>query len=329
MSKSNWGNETRIVVVATCVFLAAISLYAVWGMSALHTKETISASSRASQYAKDAEQQILEACMMAELSAMRECVTEKIQASEENQRAAYDLVAQNDVARWTFWVLVLGVVGTGMTGVGLYYLAANLDEMRESKVLTNKALDAANEANSISRQNAYNQIRPWIDFEAKITRVEQRFREHDGNSYPDWAVYVDVTIKNIGGSPTQINIYRCESFLNAEEAKKRLISYIENRGHLGGLVNQYVMLPNAELTSGERVWMTDGPYPIPSCVGGKAQLLAVAFYQGGDETEHVIGKRFSFGQKWELGISDISQYFLDRGNPDEMAVDSGTIDRAT
>lgn len=112
------------------VALAFIIGYGIWGLSALHTKDAVGASHRASQYSKDTEQQILEACTVAELSAMRACVTQKIQASEENQRATYDLVAQNDVARWTLWILVLGLVGTILTVVGIHYLRANIKQRK-------------------------------------------------------------------------------------------------------------------------------------------------------------------------------------------------------
>lgn len=123
--------------------LAVIVGFGIWEISAVNTKQAISASQRASQYAKDTDQQILEACTVAELSAMRECVTEKVKASEENQRAAKDLVAQEDVAEWTFWILFIGIIGTGVTGLGLYYLAANLEEIREQQRLMRIELSPA------------------------------------------------------------------------------------------------------------------------------------------------------------------------------------------
>jgi hypothetical protein len=191
MSDSIWRNSNRIVAAVTCAVLAAILLCAVWQISALDTKESIAASHRTSQYAKDTEQQITEACTTVELEAMRECVTKKVQASEENQRAADNLVAQNAVARWTFWMLVLGLGGTALTGAGLYYLAANLDEMREGRKLTNAALNAALESTDVARHHADAEFGPNLVF----------FRGENGHiRIADDEIAIFVECKNIGKS---------------------------------------------------------------------------------------------------------------------------------
>jgi hypothetical protein len=233
MSGSDRGTNDHFVIGCLVFLGLAIIGYGIWGLAVLDTKESISASQRASEYRRDTEQQILEACAVAELTAMRECVTEKVQASEENQRASYDLYAQNAVARWTFWMLILGLAGTGITGVGLYYLAANLNEMKEQRALGQKAIDAANEANNVARDMGQAQVRAYLHIESATIR------------FSEWLMTIEPKIVNTGQSPA---------------------SQIFMRGILSGRGNPE--FPGIELDNGMvRVSLRGGCAPIPA--GGK------------------------------------------------------------
>jgi hypothetical protein len=74
---------------------------------------------------------------MVDMPDLHKCIAEIVKASEENKRATYDLVAQNVTARWTFGMFVLALIGTLLTGLGLYYLQANLREVQKQIAVTN------------------------------------------------------------------------------------------------------------------------------------------------------------------------------------------------
>jgi hypothetical protein len=232
MSDSNWGARDTVFFVVAAIAVLSIVGYGIWGVSALHTKEAIKAGQRAGQYTKDTEQQIFEACTVAELSIMRDCVTKKIQASEENQRAAKDLVAQDVTARWTFGVFWLGLGSSALSILGLYFLAANLAEIKHQRGISQQALDtmatqSQQNAALLAETKASNKIaseqhRPWIKLEFTSLRVA--IRKIDQNQVQ---FEFPVRVMNVGELPAQnlccatsISIVPHRSFINTHDAVK-------------------------------------------------------------------------------------------------------------
>ncbi len=194
MSDSNWGARDTTFYIVITLLLALVAGYGLWELASLHSKEAAKAEQRSSQYAKDTEKQILDACNMTELSALRQCVTERVQASEENQRATKDLVAQDVTARWTFGMFWLGVTGSLLSLVGIYYLRANLDEMKGGREDAQAAIAAANNANQISRETGRDQSRAYVF----VNAAELYFL-----SESEPKVTVLLSVKNNGSTPAK------------------------------------------------------------------------------------------------------------------------------
>jgi hypothetical protein len=239
-SESDWGMRDQFIKCTVIFFFLAAMGWTVWEVSALNTKEASDASHRASRYAKDTEQQIIEICTVSELTTMRECVTEKVKAGEENQRAVHNLAAQNAVANWTLGMFVLGFIGTGLTGFGLYYLAANLSEMQEQRAVTESALHEAREANSLTRTDQ----RAWVTIDVKfLGPVTVR---GDGM----WSVRLVLVIKNVGKTPAHdlaINVLILNAFNNTSAAYEKFFADTRGMRQSGG-VGGGGLAPNEERT---------------------------------------------------------------------------------
>ncbi|MBL8903901.1 MAG: hypothetical protein JNK83_11485 [Rhizobiales bacterium] len=201
MSDSNWGPITTAVNVALAIAVPCLILLAVWNISASNTEEAVTASYSAREYAANTENQIADRCTMTDLSALQACVNEIVKTSYENQRADYDLVAQNAVARWTFWLLILGIVGTVLTAIGVFFLQANLSEMKQQRAISKSAADAAIISNTLQSQ-ALQQDRRALHVaqgpDLQITNIKLiSFRAEDG-------LNVEITLTNKGKSAALI-----------------------------------------------------------------------------------------------------------------------------
>src|SRR5690349_6982806 len=107
------GNRSQLADAVTVLFIAAViffSAWAVWDWSASYTKNAIEADQGSRHYAADAQERIRRECTVP--STMPECVAKIVQATQENQRAEYDLSAQQDMAKWAWWMVAVSLLAT-------------------------------------------------------------------------------------------------------------------------------------------------------------------------------------------------------------------------
>lgn len=106
----------------------------------------------------------------------RKCLADEAKAKREERREYYDLEAQHDMALWTFAILLASILGLGVTGSGVYYVA--------------RALRA-------TQQIALDERRPWISLAPTID--EPMVFEKNGAT-----INIKVVVKNVGREPATI-----------------------------------------------------------------------------------------------------------------------------
>ncbi|TPE51506.1 hypothetical protein [Amaricoccus solimangrovi] len=151
MSDSNSDGSVAALVLGLCCLV--VVGFGAWtaGFLSDHRVQT----ERTTRYAERTDEYIGRTCVGMDRAALLQCATEAIESSREDQRAEYNLNAQESMARWTFWLLGLSVITTGVAGGGIYYVHATLTETRA-------AVRAAEAANEVSRDVGQAQIRAYL-----------------------------------------------------------------------------------------------------------------------------------------------------------------------
>ncbi|MFK7975553.1 MAG: hypothetical protein AB8C02_05420 [Halioglobus sp.] len=107
-------------------------------------------------------------------------MADQVKSSQEQKNARQDLYAQQEMARWTFYMSLASLIGMGVAILGIYYLRGTLDR-------TADASEAALAANKIMRDEA----RAWLDVSVD---VQDTLYEHT-----TWrSLQVSVSVKNKG-----------------------------------------------------------------------------------------------------------------------------------
>lgn len=142
--------------------IAAIAALAwsamLWQMSANEAKRTMRAEHKAASYAQDTENRILNACRATDRAAFVRCATKEIDTSHENQRAEYDLSAQQDMAEWAKWMLLAGLLTLIVTGIGVWFVRETLRATLKAVQDTSEATDAMVKQNKLTEESQ----RAWL-----------------------------------------------------------------------------------------------------------------------------------------------------------------------
>jgi thiamine kinase-like enzyme len=77
---------------------------------------------KAQYYAEHTGYEIQRTCLGLDAVAQAECVERIVKASNEYQRAEYDLIAQSEMSTWAFWMLWVTLGMALVTTVGVYYV---------------------------------------------------------------------------------------------------------------------------------------------------------------------------------------------------------------
>jgi len=184
---------TRIEVVVRWVAALTIALLVtgfVWTVSADHSAKKVRGSERAHQYAQGTADRIRLACSGSQAPAVYECIAKEIAASREDQRDEYDLSAQQQMADWAFWTMVIGSITTMITAWALWYVKGTLDETRamtrEAEKGTAAALlaaEAGHEANRMARGAQLNERMAARIAAAEARRERQKADERAEAAY--------------------------------------------------------------------------------------------------------------------------------------------------
>lgn len=173
------------VVIGFCLIFSLIG----YGYAVNETR-TEHADHQSKIHHENATKYIEGTCITLNDAALHECIEKAIKTSGEYQRAEKDLIAQSQMAKWAFALLVLSAFGIGITGLGVIYV-------RDTLTATTDAIKATNQTNELMR----NEQRPWIAINDINVRLKE-FRPILVEKGKHEACYiVDVNLKNHGNSP--------------------------------------------------------------------------------------------------------------------------------
>jgi hypothetical protein len=184
MKRSGLGKLLKAVAVAAGLGLV---FAVIWYISAYQTQSTLEAKHQADKRAEQTKGDIDRACVgISDQAALRECISREIEASRADQRAEYDLSAQERMAEWALWMMGVSALTMALTGGALWYVKLTLHATRE--------------ANNLLRRAAENDLRPWLQLKFSNARI---------HVHPERRVqfFADVEITNRGKFPaTEITL---------------------------------------------------------------------------------------------------------------------------
>ncbi|MFB9948551.1 hypothetical protein ACFFP0_06800 [Rhizobium puerariae] len=114
-----------------------------------------------------------------------------LQESRTEAREEADLVAQQEMAKYAYWMLIATVASTAVGVGGVFGLIYTI-------VLTRRALKHAGDANRIAEEGLFNDIRPWIVVE-EVQLVHMSFAVHPTHT-KCW-INGKYTVRNVGKTP--------------------------------------------------------------------------------------------------------------------------------
>jgi hypothetical protein len=127
MPNRDWGGISVALTIG--VIVALMGTYVAWGWGFTSWQRS-DAERRAYDRAGYAEEYIERACVGMDRAALIECIQDAIESAREDQRSEYDLAAQEQMAKWAWWLLLTSI-GTVLTaGVGIYYVRESLIDSR-------------------------------------------------------------------------------------------------------------------------------------------------------------------------------------------------------
>lgn len=127
----------RQAVIPLLVALAAIfCLTCAYYLGAINAHYTERAAYRTRHYAEHSEKRISDECTNRELAAFSKCVKEIVEATNEHQRSENDLSAQQAMADWAYWMMIVSVAGFFVGASGVVLVALILAETREAVRVT-------------------------------------------------------------------------------------------------------------------------------------------------------------------------------------------------
>lgn len=134
-------------------------------------------------------------------------------ASEKEQR---DLIAQESMALWTFWVVVFAGMTTIITGIGTIYIAKQVKLTRQAVEDTSEATEAMREANLIAADTSKRQLRAYVTCEETYIDFARLIEPKEG--------FVAFELRNAGQTPAyEVTITTHVQFSEIGPDKHRII----------------------------------------------------------------------------------------------------------
>lgn len=152
-------------------------------------------------YARHAEEDIERRCLGLDPTSSAKCIQDVIESTNESQRAEQDLIAQGDMALWAFWMLIITISMTAVTGLGVVFVWRTLIATQKMAV----------DARAIGRA----QVRAYIsttlvcswandDTSGKITGINFRIVQENVGASPAFDVELSTNIEIIKKDGTKI-----------------------------------------------------------------------------------------------------------------------------
>ena len=186
MPKRDRGAGFAVVTGLFACSVAALLLAGVFDAGRSKGKAEGEYVANSDAYAAHAKQEI-ERCGLGSDPAINAiCVAGVVKATNENERAEADLVAQSEMALWARWMLIVTTLATLLTGIGVLFV-------RRSLTLNREAIAAALAAVNVTREIGERQIRAYL---SAVDAVGTNFAKE---GVPDLAL----KIINPGQSPAR------------------------------------------------------------------------------------------------------------------------------
>lgn len=167
----------------TLLILGAVTGLILDGLGSLHQGHA-DYQKNAQAIRDAASQEIAKTCVRLDGTVMPKCLEKEVGAYYQRQATNQDLKAQQDMAYWAMWLLVVGIGQAFISVFGIFFI---WDSLRLSRVATKAALDA----NAVTREIGEAQSRAYLS----VTKGAVRFR--GGELSP----IVVIWVKNTGQSP--------------------------------------------------------------------------------------------------------------------------------
>lgn len=194
------------------------------------------------------------------------CLAKNARAEREENRAQYDLEAQQDMALWAYWILWISGIGLLVTAAGVVYVARTLHATRETLDQTRRQAQASVDANQITRAG----LRPWIDFQ--LLEVNEQ-RDKDGNLA---GFIFAISQRNVGKTLASDGRFHCEVYLGGTKefpgAREVLIKRFEKWDSPGA-----TSIPNESIRTGAPTLFDN---KVSEALSGKRPSLSIAILYG-------------------------------------------------
>lgn len=174
------GRWKNLIIGGTLFLVASLAGFAAWNMRSSLVQYRQEATGQAELAAAAAGRSIVNQCSVLRGSDYSACAAEKVDVARQRRLGAYELEAQRQVSRWTFWLVISGFLQLAITAVGLLFIRGQLKATKDAVVVAEKAISA--------------ETRPWIKVTATAIALEMR------DEVP--TVTLTFKLKNVGGTPT-------------------------------------------------------------------------------------------------------------------------------
>lgn len=105
-----------------------------------------------------------------------ESIADSQNSQENEERARRDLDAQEGMWRWTKWVVWAAIVQLFLSALGIAFVVKSLTQGQKGLAAARRALHHARMANEIARNNARDQLRPYVYFMPEFEEGEHKNR---------------------------------------------------------------------------------------------------------------------------------------------------------
>jgi len=160
----------RLTLALTLIAVLAIA-YGLFDQSYLQKRRRhYEYQIQAQDYQRRASQDITEACVgIADRPAsFRACIQKQIEAYDANQRGDEDLRAQQDMALWAFWSLLVSSGAVCTTILGIYYVKQTLEANKAAVDQARLAVDIAARAH-MAESEPFLILKPRVPDDAELT----------------------------------------------------------------------------------------------------------------------------------------------------------------
>lgn len=201
MFRSNWGDRSADLMQWGGGFVTFIlCLVVTWLIAANYGEYNGYTKANSENSAISYSNLVQEACAGFARFDLVRCGYEVNKSAKESERTEINLQAQKELSLWTYWMMWASGGGIVLSMVGIYFLAANLNEMKHGRSLTERAVKTAQDqvtASLDANEIARNDQRPFI----YIGGIQNNRR--DENSVYNHLVWT-FQITNHGRTPAKV-----------------------------------------------------------------------------------------------------------------------------